>query len=67
VTTFFIGYTPSIIKQSKKSMNLLAIFGAGLLIGAALEIIVPEGMQVLNQSMNPHSPNLISQQPQNGR
>lgn len=28
-------------------MNLLAIYGAGMLIGAALIIIIPEGMLVL--------------------
>jgi len=28
-------------------MNLIAIFGAGLLVGAALIVIVPEGMLVL--------------------
>ena len=33
-------------------MNLIAIFGAGLLVGAALTIIVPEGMQVLYDSID---------------
>ena len=32
-------------------MNLIAIFGAGLLVGAALIVIVPEGMEVLYQSL----------------
>lgn len=32
-------------------MNLIAIFGAGLLVGAALIVIVPEGMLVLFKSM----------------
>ena len=32
-------------------MNLIAIFGAGLLVGAALIVIVPEGMMVLFESM----------------
>ena len=32
-------------------MNLIAIFGAGLLVGASLIVIVPEGMLVLFQSM----------------
>ena len=41
-------------------MNLLAIFGGGLLIGAALEIIVPEGMQVLTQSMTKNNHEWIS-------
>ena len=60
VSTFIMGYAPSIIKKSRKTMNLLAIFGGGLLIGAALEIIVPEGMQVLTQSMTVNSHDWIS-------
>jgi hypothetical protein len=31
-------------------MNLIAIFGAGLLIGAALIVIIPEGINVLYDS-----------------
>jgi len=33
-------------------MNLISIFGAGLLVGAALIVIVPEGMVVLVDAMN---------------
>lgn len=33
-------------------MNLIAIYGAGLIIGAALLVIVPEGMTVLNNAIN---------------
>lgn len=32
-------------------MNLIAIFGAGLLVGASLIVIVPEGMLVLFTSL----------------
>lgn len=32
-------------------MNLIAIFGAGLLVGAALVVIIPEGMLVLFTSI----------------
>ncbi len=32
-------------------MNLIAIYGAGLLVGAAIIVIVPEGMLVLFESM----------------
>jgi hypothetical protein len=31
-------------------MNLIAIYGAGLLVGAAIIVIVPEGMLVLFES-----------------
>ena len=32
-------------------MNLLSLFGAGLLVGAALIVIIPEGMSVLYESL----------------
>ena len=32
-------------------MNLISIFGAGLLVGAALIVILPEGMIVLVESL----------------
>jgi hypothetical protein len=32
-------------------MNLIAIYGAGLLVGAAIIVILPEGMLILFQSL----------------
>ena len=57
IVTFLIGYLPSRLKTSQKLMNLIAIFGAGLLVGAAVIVIVPEGMMVLFESLaiDPHS------------
>lgn len=49
--TFAIGYMPTRFKTSQKLMNLIAIFGAGLLVGAAIIVIIPEGMLVLFNSM----------------
>ncbi len=51
VTTFLLGYAPTLLHLTKRKSNLIAIFGAGLLVGAALEIIIPEGMTVLSQSI----------------
>ena len=51
VLTTAIGYLPSKINTSQRVMNLIAIFGAGLLVGAALIVIVPEGMVVLYASI----------------
>lgn len=56
LSTYLLGYAPTTLKASKKLMNLIAIFGAGLLVGAALEIIVPEGMSVLSQSVTMYEP-----------
>lgn len=52
VFTFLMGYLPTRIKTSTKIMNLIAIFGAGLLVGAALVVIIPEGMIILFSSID---------------
>ena len=45
--TFLMGFLPSKLNTSRRIMNLIAIFGAGLLVGSSLVVIVPEGMLVL--------------------
>ena len=52
ISTFFIGYLPQVLSFNRKRMNLISIYGAGLLIGAALIIIIPEGMMVLISAMS---------------
>lgn len=64
IVTFLLGMLPSKISASRKVMNLISIFGAGLLVGAALIVIVPEGMIILVQSMQkvkPHSHDVPAQ------
>ena len=51
IVTFFFGYAPTKLNTSRRVMNLIAIYGAGLLVGAALVVIVPEGMMVLYTSL----------------
>jgi hypothetical protein len=51
VSTFLIGFLPTKVKTSARWMNLIAIYGAGLLVGAAIIVILPEGMMVLFESM----------------
>jgi zinc transporter 9 len=51
LVTFTIGILPTKLPATPRVMNLISIFGAGLLVGAALIIIVPEGMSVLYQAM----------------
>jgi len=48
--TTLCGYLPSKVNASQKIMNLIAIFGAGLLVGAALIVIIPEGILTLLSS-----------------
>lgn len=55
MSTFLVGYLPTRLKTSQKIMNLIAIYGAGLLVGAALVVIIPEGMLILFTSMAPDS------------
>lgn len=51
IATFLVGYLPTRLKTSQKIMNLIAIYGAGLLVGAALVVIIPEGMLILFSSL----------------
>lgn len=50
VITFLMGYLPSKINTSKNVMDMISLYGAGLLVGAALIVIVPEGIEVLYDS-----------------
>ena len=59
VSTFLIGFLPTKFKTSQKWMNIIAIYGAGLLVGAAIIVILPEGMLVLFESMI--SPEIIAE------
>ena len=45
--TFFCAYAPSMINASPKVMNLIAIFGGGTIIGAAIVIVLPEAASIL--------------------
>ena len=48
--TTFAGVLPHAIHMDKKKQNMLSIYGAGVLIGAALNIVVPEGMILVVKS-----------------
>ena len=50
VSTFLLGYLPQVFKLNKTLLDLVSIFGAGLLVGTALLIIIPEGLMVLISS-----------------
>jgi zinc transporter 9 len=47
VSTSLIGIIPMVCKVSERFMKLLSIYGAGLLVGAAFIIIIPEGLGTL--------------------
>ena len=45
--TFLLGWLPTWINASTKCMNLISIFGAGMLVGAAIIVVIPEAVKVI--------------------
>ncbi|KAJ1960762.1 hypothetical protein GGI12_003624 [Dipsacomyces acuminosporus] len=45
------GCVPLYVRMDSFKFNLLALFGAGLLIGAALAVILPEGVETLAKAL----------------
>ncbi|KAJ2510083.1 hypothetical protein GGI11_005366 [Coemansia sp. RSA 2049] len=45
------GCVPLYVKMSSSKFSLLALFGAGLLIGAALAVILPEGVETMTRAV----------------
>ncbi|XP_034041428.1 zinc transporter ZIP9 [Thalassophryne amazonica] len=50
VGCFFLGFVPLLFRLSEKRLQFVTILGAGLLCGTALAIIIPEGMDLLENS-----------------
>nr|XP_029513066.1 zinc transporter ZIP9-like [Oncorhynchus nerka] len=47
---FLLGLIPLLMKLSEKSLQFVSVFGAGLLCGTALAIVLPEGVELLEES-----------------
>uniref|UniRef100_A0A4W5QNN1 Zinc transporter ZIP9 n=1 Tax=Hucho hucho TaxID=62062 RepID=A0A4W5QNN1_9TELE len=47
---FLLGLIPLLVKLSERRLQFVSIFGAGLLCGTALAIILPEGVELLEES-----------------
>ncbi|VDO63554.1 unnamed protein product [Onchocerca flexuosa] len=47
VGSFLAGLIPLAFSMSEKRTRLLSTFGAGLLVGTALSVIIPEGVEAL--------------------
>ncbi|CAJ0577122.1 unnamed protein product, partial [Mesorhabditis spiculigera] len=45
--SYLAGYVPLLFTMSESRMRILSIFGAGLLVGTALSVIIPEGVESL--------------------
>ena len=45
--TSLLGWMPTCLKANEKIMNLISIFGAGMLVGAAIIVVIPEAVKVI--------------------
>ncbi|XP_041803788.1 zinc transporter ZIP9 [Chelmon rostratus] len=50
VGCFLLGFIPLLFRLSEKSLQFVSILGAGLLCGTALAIVIPEGVDLLEES-----------------
>jgi len=48
--SYLSGSIPLFISLSEEKLQLVSVMGAGLLVGTALSVIIPEGMQTLNMA-----------------
>ncbi|KAI7823736.1 Zinc/iron permease [Kickxella alabastrina] len=56
VGSWAAGCVPIYVRMDQSKFNILALFGAGLLIGAALAVILPEGVETLSHALLSQSP-----------
>ncbi|KAI6170729.1 Zinc transporter ZIP9 [Aphelenchoides bicaudatus] len=53
IASYFIGYLPLLLGNlGQNKIRLVSIFGAGLLIGTAFSVVVPEGIDALHGSVS---------------
>jgi len=50
VGSYLAGSIPLFMNLNEDRLQLVSVFGAGLLVGTALSVIIPEGMQTLNMA-----------------
>ncbi|PAV70774.1 hypothetical protein WR25_05406 [Diploscapter pachys] len=62
VGSYAAGYLPLFFTMSESRMRLVSIFGAGLLVGTALSVILPEGVESLYSAHSHHHNSLIAEQ-----
>ena len=54
VGSFVSGLIPLTLSLSESKMRFITIIGAGLLVGTALAVIIPEGVHTLYKNNNEH-------------
>ena len=52
---FVCGWLPAVCKASERVMNLVSVFGAGMLVGAAIIVVLPEACKIIIEAT--HDPN----------
>ena len=50
--SYAAGSLPLFVAMSEKNLHLVSVLGAGLLLGVALAVIIPEGLQTLIKAYN---------------
>ncbi|XP_048862810.1 zinc transporter ZIP9 [Brienomyrus brachyistius] len=53
---FLLGLIPLMIKLSEQKLQLVSLLGAGLLCGTALAVIIPEGVELLQDAWRGSAP-----------
>lgn len=48
VGSYMAGRIPLVMKLSEKKLKLVTVLGAGLLVGTALTVIIPEGIRSIS-------------------
>lgn len=51
VGCYLAGLIPIVITFSEEKLRLITVFGAGLLVGTALAVIIPEGIHAMSESV----------------
>lgn len=54
IGSYLAGSIPLVVHLSDEKLKVVTIFGAGLLVGTALTVIIPEGIRALYSSDVPH-------------
>lgn len=54
IGSFLAGSIPLVVSLSEEKLKVVTVFGAGLLVGTALTVIVPEGVRALYDDRGTH-------------
>lgn len=55
VGSYLVGTIPLVMPMSEEKLQLVSVLGAGLLVGTALAVIIPEGVRSLNTVVTVHT------------